>query len=209
MISPNFKKTIFISLLGHITAFSIFTFSFGNKIQIANYANISSWGQVLKGYDLRLGNNYNTSGNKKLNFESLKAPEAEKEASDYLLPRAYSKPFARLAMQDEKEVFSRHLTENQFPKRRKEAVVMFYPALPYHFILYFKDRQVVHIQLDYNAALNVNKKNIITVRRKISSGNLEADLLCMRYIEHYLSIGQDRQFLGEWKTVKIELQPKR
>lgn len=209
MISPGFKKTIFISLLGHITAFSIFTFSFGNKIQIANYTNISSWGPVLKGYDLRFGNNYNIPGNKKLNFPALKAPEAEKEAGDYLLLSSYSKPFAKLAIANEKEVFSRHLTENQFPKRRKEAVVMFYPALPYHFNLYFKDRHVVHIQLDYNVALNVNKKSIITVKRKISSGNLEADLLCTRYLEHYLSIGQDRQLSGEWKTVKIELQLKK
>lgn len=209
MIPPNFKKTIFISFLGHITAFSIFTFSFGNKIQIANYANVSFWGQVLKGYDLRFGNNYNIPGDKKLNFVSLKVPEADNQANDYLLLRAYSKPFIKLAIPGEKEIFSRHLAENQSPKRRKEAVVMFYPALPYHFNLYFKDRQVVHIQLDYNVALNINKKSIITVRRKISSGNLEADLLCMRYIEHYLSIGQDRQFLGKWKTVKIELQPKR
>jgi hypothetical protein len=84
---------------------------------------------------------------------------------------------------------------------------MFYPRLPEHFLLFFKDRQVVHIELMYNVAPRY-KTNVITLKRKISSGNLEADLLSMRYIEHYLFIGQTKFVKNKWQTVKIDLSAK-
>ena len=37
------------------------------------------------------------------------------------------------------------------------------------------------------------------------SGNLEADLLSMRYINHYLSVQQQMFPVNKWQVVKIEL----
>jgi len=46
------------------------------------------------------------------------------------------------------------------------------------------------------------------IKRKISSGNLEVDLLTMRYIGHYLFIQQKRFTPNNWQTVKIDLSEK-
>jgi len=60
-----------------------------------------------------------------------------------------------------------------------------------------------------NFALRVQTIAIfISLRRKISSGNLEADLLSMRYIGHYLFIQQEGFASNVWQTVKIEFSPR-
>jgi hypothetical protein len=93
------------------------------------------------------------------------------------------------------------------PIRKKEAVIMFYPQLPYNFLIYFQDRQLVHIELMYNI-ISRDSANSIIIKRKISSGNLEVDLLSMRYIGHYLFIQQDAFAPNIWQTVKIDLSTK-
>jgi predicted transcriptional regulator len=84
---------------------------------------------------------------------------------------------------------------------------MFYPQLPYYFQIYFKDRQRARIELMFNV-VDQDNKNIVMVKRKISSGNLEADLLSMRYIGHYLSIQQAGLPKNNWQSIKIELSAK-
>jgi hypothetical protein len=86
----------------------------------------------------------------------------------------------------------------------KESVVMLYPRLPPHFSLYFTDRQTVHIELRYTA-ITQGQTHAVILRRKISSGNLEADLLAMRRLSHYLFIRQADIPLDSWQTVKIDL----
>jgi hypothetical protein len=81
---------------------------------------------------------------------------------------------------------------------------MFYPRLPYHFALYFKDRQTVHIELMFQV-ISGAQRNSILVKRRVSSGNLEADLLSMRYISRYLFIQQRGFAPNKWQTVKIDL----
>jgi hypothetical protein len=88
--------------------------------------------------------------------------------------------------------------------RGKDSVVMIHPLLPYQLQLYFKDRQSVHLELMFMVTSNRSKK-FIEIKRKISSGNLEADLLCSRYLGHYLFIQQGRFALNSWQTVKIDL----
>ena len=39
-------------------------------------------------------------------------------------------------------------------------------------------------------------------------GNLEADLVCMRYVSHYLFMQQEKITPGIWHTVKIDLSAK-
>ena len=84
---------------------------------------------------------------------------------------------------------------------------MFYPRLPPYFSLYFKDRQVAHMELMFKITSSL-KNSSISIKRKISSGNLEADLLCMRYINHYLFVQQGIFTSGDWQAVKIELSAK-
>jgi hypothetical protein len=101
--------------------------------------------------------------------------------------------------EEEKAVFLR--------EERKESSIMLYPALPQHFLLYFKDRQIVHIELLFWID-SIDRTGYVDIKRKISSANPEADLLAMRYISRYLLI-QKMQFLPQsWQTVKIELSPK-
>jgi len=100
--------------------------------------------------------------------------------------------------------FTRELTPISLMSGRKESAIMFYPRLPYHFALYFKDRQTVHIELAF-AVISGDKRNSILVKRRISSGNLEADLLSMRYISRYLFMQQRGFVPNKWQTVKIDL----
>lgn len=88
--------------------------------------------------------------------------------------------------------------------REKDSVVMIHPLLPYQLQLYFKDRQSVHLELAFKI-ISSGHKNYVIVKRKISSGNLEADLLCCRYLGHYLFIQQAKFVPGTWQTVKIDL----
>ncbi len=90
--------------------------------------------------------------------------------------------------------------------RYPEPAFTLHPLLPYRFDLYFKDRQQVHIELEFSVTRS-DSRNFVSLRRKISSGNLEADLLSMRYIGHYLFIQQARFSLGVWQPVKIEFSP--
>lgn len=87
-----------------------------------------------------------------------------------------------------------------------EPAFTLHPLLPYRFDLYFKDRQQVHIELEFSVTRS-DSRNFVSLRRKISSGNLEADLLSMRYIGHYLFIQQARFSAGVWQPVKIEFSP--
>jgi hypothetical protein len=84
---------------------------------------------------------------------------------------------------------------------------MLYPKLPHHFLIYFKDRQRVHIELMFNIMTKA-MINTILIKRKVSSGNLEADLLSMRYMSHYLFIQQSKFIPDKWQTVKIDLWAK-
>jgi len=210
MIAPVLKKTIFISLLGHITAFGIFSFSFGSRLPDLSRMNVSFWGSALKNYDFTARrSNFNKPVKAVFSLKPA-APALEKDKSrEYIMEERYFKPFAHLSMQDEKAIFARDLSENPLPKIRKQSVVMLYPKLPYHFNLYFKDRQLVHIQLDYNIIPRGKVNSVVILQRRISSGNPEVDLLCMRYINLYLSMQQDRFIPNKWQTVKIELEPKK
>ena len=91
--------------------------------------------------------------------------------------------------------------------QKKDSPIMFHPLLPYQLQLYFKDRQAVHIELMFNI-VSQSGKNSILIKRKISSGNPEADLLSSRNINHYLFIQQARFPRDSWQTVKIDLSPK-
>lgn len=209
MIEPIFRKTILLSFLGHLTAFGIFGFSFGSKLPDLSKTNISFWGGFLKGYDFASSrSNFNKPFKPAINLQPV-LPLPDKDGT-FGLPEqlVYFKPSAHLSIESVKPPIVKNSAGVYLPKTRKQSVVMLYPKLPYHFNLYFKDRQLVHIALDYKIITD-GKASSVVIQRKISSGNPEVDLLCMRYINLYLSIQRDRFIPNKWQTVKIELEPKK
>ncbi len=86
----------------------------------------------------------------------------------------------------------------------RDPVLILHPSLPSQLELYFKDRQEVHIELLFN--INADQEGgSIELKRRISSGNLQADLLSKRYLSHYLFIQRARFAPQQWLPVKIDL----
>lgn len=206
-MAPIFKQTIYISLLGHLTIFGMFGFSFGDRITRPNYARISFLGEMLNAPALM-----QQGALKQVKYILKDKPDVtplKQATQDYSRFDYYTKPAVESVLKIEKSVVAGNVYSASFSLKKKEASVMFYPSLPYNFLLYFKDRQVVHIELMFNIISRSDKANYIVVKRKISSGNLEADLLSMRYINRYLFMQQFNYPSNKWQPVKIELEPQR
>ncbi|HTZ10935.1 MAG TPA: hypothetical protein VMD04_00950 [Candidatus Margulisiibacteriota bacterium] len=107
----------------------------------------------------------------------------------------------------EKAIFAGMKVPDYFIPNKREQAIVFHPLLPYNFNLYFRDRQIAHVELAFNI-ISSGERNSIVVKRKISSGNLEVDLLTMRYIEYYLFIQQSRFPLNKWQIARIDLSAK-
>lgn len=213
MTNTIFKKTLFISLVGHLTVFSIFSFSFGSIIPKSNYPRVYFWGQLLRNPQVeqpfipsRGGLTENRI--KQIRNFFLKQPDisvldkAVKEQP--LSARYYLKPPLSPALNTEKEIFVPQPKPPTFSFKRKEPTIIFHPLLPYSFALYFKDRQVAHVELMFKIA-SAGVRDSVVIKRRISSGNLEVDLLTMRYIGHYLFIQKAGFLPNSWQTVKIDL----
>lgn len=215
MTDTLFKRAVSLSLLGHITVFSIFSFSFGNRLPKIDYTRVNFWGALLSRADLIGSRDFNLPQGREISLrrpdttlsERINKPE-HSTLDYYLKPAINPAPSQRcgvnLALSVDKLPYVQKLTTIAFTQKKKAPVIMFYPHLPYHFLLYFKDRQAVHIELMFNIISQVGT-NAIIIKRKISSGNLEADLLAMRYIGHYLFIQQASFPIDSWQTVKIDL----
>ncbi|OGX14906.1 MAG: hypothetical protein A2166_03415 [Omnitrophica WOR_2 bacterium RBG_13_41_10] len=201
-----FRNSLFISLASHITVFSIFSLSFGNRIFKADYTSVAFFGSILGKQDLNL-KPYATPNilRSTLNKEIFAALFIKEKKESVILAPQYVKPFVTLPFNKEKLVFAPAHDPIKFQlPLRKEPTVIFHPYLPYDFLFYFKDRQKVHIELMFNIVPR-GKMNTVLVKRKISSGNLEADLLSIRYISHYLFIQQTKLISDNWQVVKIDL----
>lgn len=207
MKNSIFRKTLILSLMGHLALFSIFSFSFGNKIPNTSFAPVNFWGKC-GGLKLNSPSDTIRNGIKRLfiNMPEVPKPRVCASYAD-LLNNYHLKPLATLPIAEEKEVFVKKAQNFKYYMRKKEPVIILHPVLPYDFTLYFKDRQIAHVELMFNMAIKGG--NVVPeIKRKISSGNLEVDLLSMRYIEHYLFIQQSSFFPDAWRTVKIDLSAK-
>jgi hypothetical protein len=213
MTSVIFKKSALISLLAHLAVFGIFGVSFGRRLPVVNYGKVIFQGCVLNNFDFGLPNigaslGLASYGKSKLhsleNRHSIDSLRVQAK-SEGLSGSMYLKPAVLVSAVPEKQVF---IQKAQVPFKNKErTAVMFYPRLPPYFSLYFKDRQVVHMELMFQIGHGPQHSSI-SIKREISSGNLEADLLCMRYINHYLFVQQGMFTSSGWQSVKIELSPK-
>jgi len=220
MISATFKKPLFISVISHITIFSLFVFSFGRKLSVSDYPGVTFRGAILKSYDFL---NYSSGAGivlKKIfphpradGYALIKKPLPalqlyEPGSRNFYYTASSSKPQAELGAVPLKEVSVGAPAVKPASLSRKQPVVTFYPVLPYYFSVYFKDRETVHMELMFNIEHGDKGKSFIEVKRKISSGNLEVDLLSMHYISHYLFLQQARFPPDTWQTVKIDFSAK-
>jgi len=203
MSSPLFRQAIFISFLGHLTLFAMFTFSFGPRIPEVNFSRVFFWGAILPSRGLIYGTD--GGGYKKGGFTGKSELSALDKVSreDRLVASDYAKPPVSLFLNQDKMALKQKPLPALLLSARKEPGIMFYPRLPYYFALYFKDRQAAHIELMFQVALG--GRSSVLVKRKISSGNLEADLLSMRYISRYLFIQPKGFAPDKWQVVKIDL----
>lgn len=196
------KKALFISTLGHFAVFSIFSFSFGKPTLQTKSAAVFFWGGLLRPGDL----------NPFLSAK-IKAVTVLKESQVELMVQKLTpppdlfypqRPALVLPPAAGKLTFAPVLKFSTPLLRKKETAITFHPLLPYHLAYYFKDRPKIHIELAFKT-MPESRRGPVIIKRKISSGNLEADLLAMRYIGHYLFIQQSRFSASSWQTVKIEL----
>jgi hypothetical protein len=209
MISQSpFKKTIIISMLGHLAIFCIFGISFGRIVYKVNYGNLSFWGQVLNNLQVSKpspavkGLSYRViSHSPRYYLSPISRPQ-----EPYPWSAGFVKPHSILASNSKKAFFIEKSKIQLFQVRKIKPAIIFHPLLPYSFTIYFKDRQIAHVELMFKTT-DVQQLNPIIIKRKISSGNLEVDLLCKRYIERYLFMHRYTQAINSnWQTVKIDLQ---
>jgi hypothetical protein len=206
MTNSYLKKTILISFLGHLAFFPLFNLTFKRTAIKTDYAPLSFLGQILPAYELK--NNPQDPKTKKpawnTKIEKVFLDKTNNRDLKFSASPYHLKPGVNLAFnQDKSSITPNPYVFGDLP-RRKESVLMFYPLLPYQLQLYFKDRQTVHIELMFSI-MTTGRRKSVAVRRKVSSGNLEADLLSSRYIGHYLFIQQSRFIPDNWQTVKIDL----
>lgn len=205
MKQRTLKQAIILSLLGHIAFFGVFTFSFGRPITQAIYPEISFWGQVLyKSQVSPLRQKSAQASGKSLFLKPDISMLDERISPKEPVATTYLKPQTQLVFNPEKQLFVEKKQERPFSLKRKEPIIVFHPLLPYSFPLYFKDRQVAHVELEFNIVSSPSR-SFTVVKRKVSSGNLEVDLLTMRYIGRYLFMQRQRFSPNSWQTVKIDL----
>jgi hypothetical protein len=201
------RKTLLLSFCCHLGFFSLFNFTFGSKLPKAEFAGVSFLGALLSSPDFEGSHIANRAEPQVLKWSLKTLPLRKVTRQTEAVSSVYIKPQSILAHSSGKSVYP--VKPSMMPPSLKQfpSVVMLYPRLPQHFLLYFKDRQSVHIELMFNLVSRGRAKAIIT-NRKISSGNLEVDLLSKRYLGHYLFVQQAAFPLGDWQTVKIDLSAK-
>lgn len=206
MISPFLKKTLCVSFLSHAAVFGVLGISFGVKLPPAGITRVCFWGE-LGPKPTATGAEGRGQGRGILSKSALFTLGSRKGEALRQYP-IYVKPCAFLSAAEEKSTPKPFPTQGKQLRIRKGQVVMFYPPLPYQVSLYFRDRQAVHIELMFCVMKAAGEKRAIAIKRKVSSGNLEADLLSMRYISRYLFIQQAGFNPENWQVVKIDLSAK-
>jgi len=223
MVRSVFNKAILVSFLGHLAVFTIFGFSFSKIMPKADYPSISFWGQFLEKSQVIKPDINEIPVKEGSFFEEPNALTLAKEHRNlrcdfgyYFLARVgpdiqlrdwQYKPSASLSFDNEKETYIAKPVLPLPPSHRGEPAIIFHPLLPLGFSLYFNDRQVAHVELMFKIT-SFGLRSPILIKRKISSGNLEVDLLSMRYIGHYLFIQQKNFNPDSWQIVKIDLSAK-
>jgi len=204
MKNTALNRAVFISLLGHLTAFGFFSFSFGKILPAAGSTPVLFWGAILEPMNFKPAIKLRQYTDRCISkIDASLIAKARPSANPPCVYGYYLKPQLSAPFNTQKTGFVSKSSVWLFPGR-KESVIILHPPLPYGFTLYFTDRQAAHVELAFKI-VPYGIRNSVLVKRKVSSGNLEVDLLSLRYIGHYLFIQQARFNPGSWQSVKIDL----
>ena len=205
--SQTLKRFVILSLGLHFIIFSIFGLTFGKRYKKLNFNEVYFLGDLLKSHDFlppanSVKNLINEIFSSPLVHKVKIIPEDTKER---VWQDVLKKPAVNFALEKALPKIPVYAGKELLSLEKKDSFVMFYPALPGKFNLYFKGRQTAHIELTFAYNLNNAWRREIFVKRIISSGNLEADLLSMRYLKRYLIMQQHGSTNQNWQKVKIDL----
>lgn len=207
-MSLNLKSAVFISLLLHIVCFSGVELTFGKRYGLEKnfeFTRIFFLGPILQEaeyYPESIQHADSSAGRliarNLVNNLKPGSPETHGFVSSSIF---FEKPPV-LTLIDNKLVFFKPTPSMK--AKKEDTSIMFYPPMPYHFLLYFKDRQVVHME----AAFYISPEGKIAgLKRRVSTGNPEVDLLIMRNLAHFLNLYKSNFTLNSRHTVKIDLSP--
>jgi hypothetical protein len=214
-MTHSFKITFVLSLFWHILCIGIFEPTFGHKLNKLNFTQVSFLGSILKPSDLYFGSNSKEPSHSRRIFirriinqmNSKPLTLNEKKDIEYFssMMRQQNRPLFSVFIDSQKPVFTVKPDTSILEGYKKESTLLFHPRLPYSFLIYFRDRQRAHIEFTFYIS---DKGKLSFIKRRISSGNLEADLLAYRYISRCMYLVQNQFPLNSWQTVKIDLIPK-
>ena len=195
---------LFISIICHIFCFNNIELTFNNNLAEGSSepSKIFFLGPILQkqGFHPQSTRKAECPINM-LNIRTFTDILRTKSSSVYKLDSDFKKPPLINAF-DNKIVY---LKPPQAPNiKEAKSSIMFYPPIPYHFLLYFKDRQTAHMEAVFYIS---TQGKVAEIKRKISSGNPEVDLLIMRNLTHFLNACKSRFVLDSWQTVKVDLSP--
>jgi hypothetical protein len=217
-MSTFFKRPFFVSCCVHLCVFSLFCFSFKPRtINVPVFA-VSYLGEGADSFNAGVGfpNAPAFTRRQLFSFFNLKRSrlfsrtglDDAKNKRYRMLLSTYLKPRLAVAGSGDKRGFVDKGEPARFLLPHKAPVFVFHPILPAGFSLYFKDRQLAHVELSYRLSSGPGLRFLPEVKRKISSGNLEVDLLCQRYITNYLFAQRLAFAPSAWQVVKIDLSDK-
>lgn len=212
MIADFFRYALIGSASAHFIFFGLFSLSSGPRL-LKNESQVNFWGQLLSRRQIQSTVSAASRGLAIAGFNNTSSVliNAVPEENIFFLhqPVSAKPPAGSLLNFLSKEASGIKSGDADFkPVIDKGKEIIFYPSLPSSFELYFRDRQVAHVELLFNIEKNSSSYQIM-LRRKISSGNLEADLLTSRYIKRYLYTQSNLAWAEGWRTVKIDLSPKK
>ena len=210
--NAGLQFAVVVSLFCHIFFFRSIEFTFDQKLskEGSEPSKISFLGPILQGQEHEV-DYYSQSGRVSNSATSRSRLNAMLHTDTFTLGLE-SSPIYELSP-DFKKPHLVNMIDNKVaysqvsiaPKAKKtESSIMFYPTMPYHFLLYFKDRQTAHMEVDFYIS---SKGKVIDLKRKISSGNPEVDLLIMRNLAHFLNVCRSNFALSSSRTVKVDLSP--
>ncbi|MFH1577731.1 MAG: hypothetical protein ABIC18_01495 [Candidatus Omnitrophota bacterium] len=200
---PGLRFALIVSLFWHILMFGSVEFTFGKQIIARPFdlTKIFFLGPVLDRINIE-GDADNQA--EELSMQIPPNLLRQKTSEAYrLIPKSnlLKKP-AVSRLIDIKAVYFQPV--QPIETKKADSSIIFYPPLPYHFLLYFSDRQAAHMEVSFYVS---DKGTIAGLKRKISSGNPEVDLLIMRNLNHFLNLCKTNFSPNSWQTVKIDLKP--
>jgi hypothetical protein len=210
-MAGTLRNALFISLIWHILCAGVIEPTFGKVLDDAHFPEVLFLGSILDSHDLAFLSQEEISDGQpkeplysRINLFNFKTSVLSKRKGESFLSLIkYRRPLFNLNYRKEEKIITRpRLDHSILDEYKKGSSLVFYPRLPYSFLIYFKDRQKAHIEFSFY----ISEKGVITfIDRKITSGNLEVDLLASRYINRHLNLIKGQFLTNTWQTVKIDL----